>query len=329
MKKLKKESMTTCIDNTEVTIPTPVRLEENNNYLRDLESNAPSCWTTLKNGEFAPAYPTSPSLPSGYYEIGWSDVTHSPTFVKHPTVSDELYELPSPEILDIVRDIADFWEREDLYKKYNFVHKRGILMYGEPGCGKSGIVQLICKRVINQINGIVINIKDERDLDGFFNIIPVFRKIEPNRPIVVILEDIDSIAGEGSYSVSRLLNILDGIKQIDGVVYLATTNYPERLQERLTNRPSRFDKRYHIDMPNSEIRKSYLLNKLTEDDLSKINLDEWVANTKGMSIAHLKELIVSVIVMGRGFEETIANLLGLAKKPQIKKSLEIGFIKNH
>ena len=112
-------------------------------------------------------------------------------------------------------------------------------MYGEPGCGKSGIIQLISQQLIEK-DGIVINVKDEEDVDRFTSFIATFRKVEPTRPLVVLLEDIDSLAGENRYQTARLLNILDGVKQIEGVVYIATTNYPEKLQERITNRPSRF-----------------------------------------------------------------------------------------
>jgi len=197
-------------------------------------------------------------------------------------------------------------------------------MYGEPGCGKSGIIQLISQDLIKR-DGIVINIKDEEDVDKFTQFIGTFRKIEPQRPLVVLLEDIDSIASENKYQTARLLNILDGVKQIEGVVYIATTNYPEKLEERITNRPSRFDRRYKVELPNEEIRRAYILNKLTPEDIEENNIEEWVKRTEGMSLSHLKEVLISVIVMGRTFEETISNLEGLKIKPTIKKTSTVGF----
>ena len=174
-------------------------------------------------------------------------------------------------------------------------------------------------------DGIVINVKDEDDVESFTKFIPTFRKIEPVRPLVVILEDIDSIAGENRHQTSRLLNILDGVKQIENVVYIATTNYPEKLQERITNRPSRFDRRYRVELPNEEIREAYIKHKLSDDDLAKINIREWIAKTEGMSLSHLKEVVVSTIVMGRSFEETMENLEGMKKTPSVKKIGDIGF----
>ena len=287
-------------------------------------SNSPTCWGTLQDEEFTPAFTSVPKVPAGIYEVVWNRQLNQHTLKKQPFKTDELYQLPSYEIMDILRDIQNFWDRKDKYKEYNFVHKRGILMYGEPGCGKSGIIQLIAKQLIEN-DGIIINIKDQDDVDYFMDFISTFRKIEPNRPLIVLLEDIDSIAGENSHSTSRLLNILDGVKQIEDVVYIATTNYPEKLQDRITNRPSRFDRRYKVELPNEEIREAYIRHKLTDEDIENVDIKEWVKRTEGMSLSHLKEVVISTIVMGREFEEVMENLEGLNKAPSIKGSGKVGF----
>jgi predicted AAA+ superfamily ATPase len=287
-------------------------------------SNSPTCWGTLQDEEFTPAFTSVPKVPAGIYEVVWNRQLSQHTLKKQPFKTDELYQLPSYEIIDILRDIQNFWDRKDKYKQYNFVHKRGILMYGEPGCGKSGIIQLISKQLIEN-DGIIINIKDQDDVDHFMDFIATFRKIEPSRPLIVLLEDIDSIAGENSHSTSRLLNILDGVKQIEDVVYIATTNYPEKLQDRITNRPSRFDRRYKVELPNEEIREAYIRHKLTDEDIENVDVQEWVKRTDGMSLSHLKEVVISTIVMGREFEEVMDNLEGLKKAPSIKGSGKVGF----
>jgi predicted AAA+ superfamily ATPase len=300
----------------------PLREDEDESEKIDLD--IPSCWSNLKNDEYAPAYVTVPKVPSGVYEIGWNSNLQTFTLKKQPFKTDELYHLPSYEIMDILKDIDNFWNRVDVYKKYNFIHKRGILMYGEPGCGKSGIIQLISQQIIKN-DGIVINIKDEEDVERFTSFIGTFRKIEPNRPLIVLLEDIDSLAGEGRSQTARLLNILDGVKQIEGVVYIATTNYPEKLQERITNRPSRFDRRYKVELPNEEIRRAYINHKLSDDDLKNVDVDLWISKTDGMSLSHLKEVVVSVIVMGRTFEETMDNLEGMKRAPSARGEGKVGF----
>jgi SpoVK/Ycf46/Vps4 family AAA+-type ATPase len=124
-----------------------------------------------------------------------------------------------------------------------------------------------------------------------------------------------------------ILNLLDGIKQIDNVVYIATTNHPEKLEDRITNRPSRFDRRYEIELPNTEVRTAYIENKLSEEDLKKINIEMWVKESDGFSLAHMRELVISVITMDNSFEDTIARLKGMKVKPKIKSNIpnSIGF----
>lgn len=289
-----------------------------------INSSTPTCWGTLEDEEFVPAFKSVDKVPSGIYELKFNRNVSQITLKKQPFKTDELYQLPSYEIQDILKDIQNFWDRKEKYKQYSFVHKRGILMYGEPGCGKSGIIQLIAKQLIEN-DGIIINIKDQDDVDYFIDFIATFRKVEPERPLIVLLEDLDSIAGESNYATSKLLNILDGVKQIEDVVYIATTNYPEKLQERITNRPSRFDRRYKVELPNEEIREAYIRHKLTNEDLKNVNIEEWIKRTEGMSLSHLKEVVISTIVMGREFEEVMDNLEGLKKTPTIKGTGKVGF----
>lgn len=312
------------LDDAEMETPRNEYIRTNRHDEDKPVSNSPTCWGTLQDEEFTPAFTSVPKVPAGIYEVVWNRQLNQNTLKKQPFKTDELYQLPSYEITDILKDIQNFWDRRDKYKEYNFVHKRGILMYGEPGCGKSGIIQLIAKQLIEN-DGIIINIKDQDDVDYFMDFIATFRKIEPNRPLIVLLEDIDSIASENSHSTSRLLNILDGVKQIEDVVYIATTNYPEKLQERITNRPSRFDRRYKVELPNDEIREAYIRHKLTDEDIENVDINEWVKRTEGMSLSHLKEVVISTIVMGREFEEVMDNLEGLKKAPSIKGSGKVGF----
>lgn len=278
-------------------------------------------WGIKGTKKFAPGQPTVKALPAGFYEL--EEDSYGIHLELKSVKTDELYSLPSEELLDIVNDIVNFWSKKEVYDDYKFVHKRGILMYGDPGNGKSGIIQLITKHLIEKMNGVVINIRDAYSLDRYSKIIDPFRSIEPNRPIIVILEDLDGMLNDNTWITSTALNLLDGVKQVGNVVYIATTNYPEKLEERIANRPSRFDRRYEISLPNAAVRSEYIKHKLTADDLAKINFDEWVTQTEGMSLSHLKELIISVVVLGKTFEESIDRLNGL-KRPVKISGKEIG-----
>lgn len=315
-------------DNKHLDEPLDITLTEE--IVRETKSaNDYSQWAVHKGNKFSPTTDTVKGVPPGFYEVGL-DSQIGYYLQKKAVNTDELYQLPSEELTDIIEDIQKFWQRADRYKEYGFLHKRGILLYGDPGMGKSGIIQLITKHLVEKMQGIVINLTNGDQIEWYGELITSFRQIEPSRPIIVILEDIDGIAGEGTWSTSMLLNILDGVKQIDNVVYIATTNYPEKLEERITNRPSRFDRRYEVEPPTAEVRLAYFNNKLTKSDLKKIDLTDWVNQTDGMSLAHLRELVISVVAMGNSFESTMQRLNGLKKKPVVKskKNNRVGFGKS-
>ncbi len=293
--------------------------------MEDIKTRTLSQWSILEDGKFSPAYPTTKSIPGGMYELFWDSHLQSVLLKKQELKTDELYELPSPEINYILEDIDLFFANKKKYEKYKFIHKRGILLYGDPGCGKSGIIQMCTKKLIEKNNGIVINIKGEEDFKYLLDFIQIIKSIESAREFIIILEDIDSLTSGDNIITSNLLNLLDGVKQIENVVYIATTNYPERLEERITNRPSRFDRRYQIGMPNEKIRRAFIINKLEKKDLKNIDIDYLIDRTEGMSLSHLKEIIISIVLMGKDINETIDSIVLLNNSPKIKMGKTVGF----
>lgn len=257
---------------------------------------------------------TVKTLPCGLYKCARDD-RWGYYVIKESYFSDEILNLPLYQLKEIITDISTFWDKKELFKKYGYTHKRGILMYGKAGCGKSFAIQLIIQNLIHKQKGVVIKIENSTDLtyfNRFFN--QKLRIIEPNRKVVVVIEDIDGLISTGSNTETLLLNLLDGINQSQNIVYLATTNYPDKLKERITNRPSRFDKRYDFSFPDEKVRKYYFNHKLKKEDLKKYGgMKKWVDKTEGLTISHLKELIVSVVILGNSFNKTIEELFNMSK----------------
>ena len=86
-------------------------------FYDELESekitNIPTCWGTLQDEEFAPAFTSVKKVPAGIYEIIWNRQLSQHTLKKQPFKTDELYQLPSYEIQDILKDIQNFWDRRE------------------------------------------------------------------------------------------------------------------------------------------------------------------------------------------------------------------------
>jgi AAA+ superfamily predicted ATPase len=266
-------------------------------------------WTSHDGKKFIPASKTALHLPPGAYEI------------KHSNSAGIYFELVEVKIEDLIRfpetnsdkvicEITKFWEREHLFREYGLTYKRGICLWGPPGSGKSCTIRFIMKDVIER-RGIVIKFTAPH---LFTEGMRLLRDIEPTTPIVVLMEDIDGILE--IYSESDVLNLLDGVDRIENIVFIATTNYPEQLGERIINRPSRFDKRYFIGYPNAESRKIYFESLIGTEKIAELglNIERWVAETEDLSIAHLKELFVAVVIQGDEYEDAIETLQSMKQK---------------
>lgn len=248
-----------------------------------------------------------PEIDAGVYDLRVAEGIGF-YMVKRELYLDDLLEFPSKIHTSVLSSIKDFWQRKAKFEQYGFAFKRGVLLHGRAGSGKSCIIQLCMKYVINELGGVVLSLSNHNDLDLYSKSIPeIFRVIEKERPLVIILEDIEGICSykEGE---TLLLNVLDGLDQLENVVYLATTNYIETLKERIINRPSRFDRRIYVPFLSYEDRLFYFQNKLKPDDLEITDICRWAKDTEGMSIAHLAELIKSVIIFGSDYYEIIKTL---------------------
>lgn len=266
---------------------------------------------------------THDKIPSGYYSITMDNdgnfYANSRSFIY-----DDYIDLPIPEYKEIISDIDKFWNIKHKFDEYGFVFKRGILIYGKQGLGKSFLINGVIKDVIEQRKGVVFSLYNTRDLQMFHAFFrDQFRLIEPDRPVVVVIEDIDGLCMNES-NETELINLLDGVEHSANMVYLATTNHIERLEERITNRPSRFDKRYHIKAPADDVRRTFIEKKMKPKDLKNIDLDEWVDKTDGFNLAHIKELIISVILYENTLEYALKHLNDMRQKPETEAEYSSG-----
>ncbi|HYO90202.1 MAG TPA: ATP-binding protein [Pyrinomonadaceae bacterium] len=209
------------------------------------------------------------------------------------TASFDNLILPAALKEEIQSDFGRFFSSREAYERYGIPWKRGVLFIGPPGNGKTHTV----KALINQLKQPCLYVKSFKSRHGTEQeaMHAVFYRARHTTPCLVVLEDIDSLVDRKNRSF--FLNELDGFATNTGVVVLATTNHPERLDPAILDRPSRFDRKYYFELPAPAERRAYIRSwsgKLQHElRISESVVDEIVSQTEGFSFAYMKELFLS------------------------------------
>lgn len=193
-----------------------------------------------------------------------------------------------------VRDeITAFFASKDIYDKRKIEWRRGILLAGEPGNGKTSICRAIATH--SDVPTIYCVIEDE---DSCVEIIRNLKTtIGKNAPCVAIIEDADFFGGNDR-ARAAFLNMMDGIVSCNGVMFIASTNNPDKLDFALTDRPSRFDSYYVIGKPQVAQREQILRAKLVADykKMPKDKMTELISQMNGMTACAVQEVAVGAII---------------------------------
>ncbi|XP_042886966.1 mitochondrial chaperone BCS1-like isoform X1 [Penaeus japonicus] len=153
----------------------------------------------------------------------------------------------------IVKDVKDFMESPEWYSSRGIPYRRGYLLHGPPGCGKSSFITALAGEL--QLGICVLNLSERGLTDDRLNHLLA---LAPENTII-LLEDVDSAfvsredtaemkaayAGLNRLTFSGLLNCLDGVASTEARIVFMTTNYPERLDPALI-RPGRVDMKEYI-----------------------------------------------------------------------------------
>lgn len=260
---------------------------------------------------YKPTNPTIANLPSGMYDICVDNNGIFATPV--PKATGLLLELPEMRSEHVISLIENFWNSEKDYKEGNqFVvggaqYKAGVMIYGPPGTGKSCTIKLVCNKMVER-GGTVFHASINPAVTMAF--LSDFARIEKDRKCIVILEDIDSLIDR--HGENGFLELLDSAKTIDNVLFIATTNYPDKLDPRIYNRPGRFSHVVKIGLPGKEGRKAYL-EAILKDHL---HVTEIVDSTDGFTIDHLTALINAVYREKKNLQSEILRLRTLFKVPK-------------
>lgn len=209
----------------------------------------------------------------------------------------------------IRNDFRRFLSARESYEAHGVAWRRGALFLGPPGNGKTHALRALLRELA--IPALYVQSVKARYETEEANLRRVFDRARQLVPCALVLEDLDALVNAENRSF--FLNQLDGFEKNVGLVVVATTNHPERIDAAILDRPSRFDRKYTFALPELAERRAYLLawqKKLAvrtgfrEEDVTAL-----AERTEGFSFAYLKELVMSSLSRKLESEAPFAEIL--------------------
>ncbi|KAL8977423.1 MAG: hypothetical protein Q9205_006772 [Flavoplaca limonia] len=198
----------------------------------------------------------------------------------------------------LIADVEGLFDRKENYRSFGVPRKRGIILHGLPGNGKTSSIKALMHYLSQRSPKVptlyVKSLGQHADQD---DIRTIFDKARETAPCLLVLEDIDSLVSDKVKSF--FLNEIDGLEGNDGVMMIGSTNYLDRLDAGIAKRPSRFDRRYHFALPALSERTRYCdfwRLKLAATTLMQLQPEmskEIAKITEGFSFAYLQEALVT------------------------------------
>jgi len=220
-------------------------------------------------------------------------------------------------------DFTQFLVSRTTYEEHGVPWKRGALFIGPPGNGKTLCVKDLVRLLA--IPCLYVQSFEAQFSTVQASIEEVFRRARSTAPCILVLEDIDSLLTDDSRSY--FLNELDGFAVNTGVITLATTNHPEKLDPSIVQRPSRFDRKYHFVLPDAATRAEYVTSwnerlrpalRLSEPGRARV-----VELTHGFSFAYIQEVFVSSMMRWMATRDSIGILpVALAQIDVLREQMQ-------
>jgi len=211
-------------------------------------------------------------------------------FLVRPDVSRDQVVLPDALLAEIERQVIGIARHSSRLLASGQHLKRGILLYGAPGTGKTHTVSYLLGR-LPEVTVIVIS---GRALGRIGEACSMARTLHP---VLVVVEDVDLIAEERTAQpgehplLFQLLNEMEGLNSATDVTFLLTTNRADLLEPALAARPGRVDLAAELPLPDADARRALLGLYQANLTLDGVDMDAVVARTEGVTAPFLKELL--------------------------------------
>jgi tetratricopeptide (TPR) repeat protein len=208
-----------------------------------------------------------------------------------PVQRDEVI-LPPATLALLERNVIQFVRQRARLRQLGLATKKGLLFYGPPGTGKTHTIHYLARGIEGQTT-FLVSAEQVGLLGEYMTLARLFQ------PSMVVIEDVDLIArdrmtmhsaGE-EVLLNKLLNEMDGLKPESDILFVLTTNHPQKLEAALASRPGRIDQAIEFPLPDEDGRA-----KLVRLYSRGVEVPEEVAavvvqKTERVSASFIKELM--------------------------------------
>ena len=213
------------------------------------------------------------------------------------------------EAKESLMDIIDFLKNPEKYEKYGARMPKGIILYGEPGTGKT----LLAKAVAGEANVPFYALSGSDFVQvyvgvGAARVRSLFKKAKSKGKAVIFIDEIDAIGkarsnnesssanSERDQTLNALLTEMSGFGEGEGIVVIAATNRLDMLDKALL-RPGRFDRHIEVSLPDVKAREKILSLYLDNKPHENIDIKDIARKTSYFSGAKLENLVNEAAIL--------------------------------
>jgi cell division protease FtsH len=211
-------------------------------------------------------------------------------FHTRPTMEPRDLVLPEGVLEGIERQIVGVARHRDLLLAHGQHLKRGVLLYGAPGVGKTHTVRYL----MSKLPEVTVLILSANALHLIREACSIARALQPS---LIVVEDVDLIGEErGAHQgnnplLFQLLNEMDGLGEDVDVTFVLTTNRVDVLEPALVSRPGRIDHAVEIPLPDEDGRRKLLAVYRGGMELDLAEPERVIERTAGVAASFIKELL--------------------------------------